>query len=82
MKFISSQGFTRGKSPPLNSVFHSTTTPLKIEANPAFGENFAEYAGKGAEAVKKLLQEKRGQVSGAFYREDLGCDFMTKARIE
>ncbi|WP_285653285.1 hypothetical protein, partial [Helicobacter ailurogastricus] len=49
-----------------------TTTPLKIEANPAFGENFAEYAGKGAEAVKKLLQEKRGQVSGAFYREDLG----------
>ncbi|WP_267892761.1 putative barnase/colicin E5 family endoribonuclease, partial [Helicobacter ailurogastricus] len=50
----------------------STTTPLKIEANPAFGENFAAYAGKGAEAVKKLLQEKRGQVSGAFYREGLG----------
>ncbi|CRF52496.1 hypothetical protein HAL07_09610 [Helicobacter ailurogastricus] len=50
----------------------STTTPLKIEANPAFGENFAEYAGKGAEAVKKLLEEKRGQVSGAFYRQDLG----------
>ncbi|WP_459177921.1 putative barnase/colicin E5 family endoribonuclease, partial [Helicobacter ailurogastricus] len=50
----------------------STTSPLKIEANPAFGENFAEYAGKGAEAVKKLLQEKRGQVSGAFYRPDLG----------
>ncbi|WP_158654191.1 putative barnase/colicin E5 family endoribonuclease [Helicobacter ailurogastricus] len=54
---------------PLNE---DTTTPLKIEANPAFGENFAEYAGKGAEAVKKLLQEKRGQVSGAFYRPDLG----------
>ncbi|WP_281769848.1 putative barnase/colicin E5 family endoribonuclease, partial [Helicobacter ailurogastricus] len=45
---------------------------LKIEPNPEFGENFAEYAGKGAEAVKKLLQEKRGQVSGAFYRPDLG----------
>ncbi|WP_053941335.1 hypothetical protein, partial [Helicobacter ailurogastricus] len=54
---------------PLNE---DTTTPLKIEANPEFGENFAEYAGKGAEAVKKLLQEKRGQVSGAFYREGLG----------
>ncbi|WP_459177925.1 putative barnase/colicin E5 family endoribonuclease, partial [Helicobacter ailurogastricus] len=48
-------------------------SPLKIEANPEFGENFAEYAGKGAEAVKKLLQEKRGQVSGAFYRPDLGA---------
>ncbi|GMB90826.1 hypothetical protein NHP190002_15570 [Helicobacter ailurogastricus] len=42
----------------------NTTTPLKIEANPAFGENFAAYAGKGAEAVKKLLQEKRGQIVG------------------
>ncbi|WP_269430998.1 PBECR2 nuclease fold domain-containing protein, partial [Helicobacter ailurogastricus] len=50
----------------------STTHPLKIEPNPEFGENFAEYAGKGAEAVKKLLEEKRGQVSGAFYRPDLG----------
>ncbi|WP_285653432.1 PBECR2 nuclease fold domain-containing protein, partial [Helicobacter ailurogastricus] len=49
-----------------------STKGLKIEANPAFGENFAEYAGKGAEAVKKLLEEKRGQVSGAFYRPDLG----------
>ncbi|WP_285693516.1 PBECR2 nuclease fold domain-containing protein, partial [Helicobacter ailurogastricus] len=54
--------------PPQTAKADSTTTPLKIEANPAFGENFAEYAGKGAEAVKKLLEEKRGQVSGAFYR--------------
>ncbi|BDQ29731.1 hypothetical protein ASB7_15680 [Helicobacter ailurogastricus] len=58
--------------PPQTAKADSTTTPLKIEANPAFGENFAEYAGKGAEAVKKLLEEKRGQVSGAFYRPDLG----------
>ncbi|WP_260320706.1 hypothetical protein [Helicobacter gastrocanis] len=46
-------------------------TPTDIEPNPIFGENFAEFALKGAEAVKKLLQEKRGQVAGAFYREDL-----------
>ncbi len=44
----------------------------KIEPNPAFGEHFAEFEGKGAQAVAKLLQEKRGQVAGAFYREDLG----------
>ncbi|WP_459178023.1 PBECR3 domain-containing polyvalent protein, partial [Helicobacter felis] len=50
-----------------------TTPPLKnIEPNPAFGENFSEFEGKGAQAVAKLLQEKRGQVAGAFYREDLG----------
>ncbi|WP_233704510.1 putative barnase/colicin E5 family endoribonuclease [Helicobacter felis] len=48
-------------------------TPLKnIEPNPAFGENFSEFAGKGKEAVAKLLKEKHGQVAGAFYREDLG----------
>ncbi|WP_104682222.1 putative barnase/colicin E5 family endoribonuclease, partial [Helicobacter felis] len=50
-----------------------TTPPLKnIEPNPAFGENFSEFEGKGAQAVAKLLKEKHGQVAGAFYREDLG----------
>ncbi len=53
---------------------HSNTTGLKgqIQPNPAFGKNFKEFEGKGAQAVAKLLQEKRGQVAGAFYREDLG----------
>ncbi|WP_267891172.1 PBECR3 domain-containing polyvalent protein, partial [Helicobacter felis] len=33
--------------------------PLKnIEPNPAFGENFSEFAGKGKEAVAKLLREQ------------------------
>ncbi|EAL0033974.1 DUF3519 domain-containing protein, partial [Campylobacter upsaliensis] len=35
-----------------------------------FGENFAGY--KGKEAVQKLLEEQRGQVRGAFYKEGLG----------
>ncbi len=43
-----------------------------LKPNPAFGENFKEFALKGKEAVAKLLQEKRGQVAGAFYRPDLG----------
>ncbi|WP_104730599.1 putative barnase/colicin E5 family endoribonuclease [Helicobacter felis] len=53
---------------------HSNTTGLKgqIQPNPAFGENFSEFEGKGAQAVAKLLKEKHGQVAGAFYREDLG----------
>ncbi|EAJ1689031.1 hypothetical protein CK733_02760 [Campylobacter upsaliensis] len=35
-----------------------------------FGENFAGY--KGKEAIEKLLEEKRGQVANAFYKEGLG----------
>ncbi|WP_158651979.1 PBECR3 domain-containing polyvalent protein, partial [Helicobacter bizzozeronii] len=53
----------------------NTKPPLKtpnIEPNPAFGEHFKEFEGKGAQAVAKLLKEQRGQVAGAFYREDLG----------
>uniref|UniRef100_UPI0022791BC0 putative barnase/colicin E5 family endoribonuclease n=1 Tax=Helicobacter bizzozeronii TaxID=56877 RepID=UPI0022791BC0 len=59
----------------LNPASKNTKPPLKspnIEPNPAFGEHFKEFEGKGAQAVAKLLQEKRGQVAGAFYREDLG----------
>ncbi|HEC1582659.1 TPA: hypothetical protein R1X64_001589, partial [Campylobacter upsaliensis] len=35
-----------------------------------FGENFAGY--KGKEAIEKLLEEQRGQVANAFYKEGLG----------
>ncbi|EPV9359211.1 PBECR2 nuclease fold domain-containing protein [Campylobacter upsaliensis] len=35
-----------------------------------FGENFTGY--KGKEAIEKLLEEQRGQVRGAFYKEGLG----------
>ncbi|WP_199767473.1 PBECR2 nuclease fold domain-containing protein, partial [Helicobacter bizzozeronii] len=59
----------------LNPISKNTKPPLKtpnIEPNPAFGENFKEFELKGAQAVAKLLQEQRGQVAGAFYREDLG----------
>lgn len=38
-----------------------------------FGENYIEYYLEGAEAITKILQEKQGQVAGAFYREDLGA---------
>ncbi|WP_210630274.1 hypothetical protein, partial [Helicobacter bizzozeronii] len=58
-----------------SSVAQESKPPLKtpkIEPNPAFGEHFAEFELKGAQAVAKLLQEQRGQVAGAFYREDLG----------
>ncbi len=57
---------------PLNNPTKPPLKTLHIEPNPAFGEHFKEFEGKGKEAVAKLLQERRGQVAGAFYREDLG----------
>ncbi|GAA9478192.1 hypothetical protein HpHA294_15210 [Helicobacter pylori] len=47
-------------------------TPLK-----EFGKNYAEFALKPQEALKKLLQERSGQVAGAAHRDDLGgIDFV------
>ncbi|EFB0372908.1 DEAD/DEAH box helicase family protein [Campylobacter upsaliensis] len=43
---------------------------LETELKEDFGENFAGY--KGKEAIEKLLEEQRGQVKGAFYKEGLG----------
>ena len=37
-----------------------------------FGENYAEFNGKGQEAINHLLETKSGQVQGAFHRDDLG----------
>lgn len=37
-----------------------------------FGTNYAEFKGKGQEAIKHLLEVKNGQVQGAFYRDDFG----------
>lgn len=37
-----------------------------------FGQNFSEFKGQGAKAVEKVLQERSGQVQGAFYRDELG----------
>lgn len=37
-----------------------------------FGENYAEFKGKGQEAINHLLETKSGQVQGAFHRGDLG----------
>lgn len=42
-------------------------TPIK-----EFGTNYAEHYRDGKGAIEKLLLEKQGQVSGAFYRKELG----------
>ena len=37
-----------------------------------FGKNYAEYYNDGKNAIQKLLNEKQGQVAGAFYKDGLG----------
>ena len=45
---------------------------LGIKPIAEFGENYAEYYRDGVGAIEKLLGEKKGQVAGAFHREELG----------
>ncbi|ECL5232817.1 DUF3519 domain-containing protein, partial [Campylobacter upsaliensis] len=47
-------------------ILEAEEKPLKDE----FGINFEGF--KGKEAIEKLLEEQRGQVKGAFYKEGLG----------
>ena len=39
---------------------------------PELGETFEGFYHKGKKAIKKLLQEKRGQITGAFYNNEIG----------
>ncbi|EPA2434601.1 DEAD/DEAH box helicase family protein [Campylobacter upsaliensis] len=50
----------------LKDILEAEEKPLKDE----FGINFEGF--KGKEAINKLLEEQRGQVRGAFYKEGLG----------
>ncbi|EAJ8474934.1 DUF3519 domain-containing protein, partial [Campylobacter upsaliensis] len=50
----------------LKDILEAEEKPLKDE----FGVNFEGF--KGKEAIEKLLEEQRGQVKGAFYKEGLG----------
>ncbi|MDY2822685.1 MAG: PBECR2 nuclease fold domain-containing protein, partial [Helicobacter sp.] len=45
---------------------------LNIQPIKEFGTNYAEFYHDGLGAIQKLLTERQGQVSGAFYRQELG----------
>lgn len=45
---------------------------LNIKPLKEFGTNYAEHYHSGESAIQKLLAERQGQVSGAFYRKELG----------
>ena len=87
IKRINTQKFSSDKieNDNLNSLHNSSDEMLQIaadageyekifkkEAIKEFGTNYAEFYHDGANAIKKLLTERQGQVAGAFEREELG----------
>ncbi|QQW81023.1 DUF3519 domain-containing protein [Helicobacter pylori] len=44
----------------------------KLEIPSEWGENYSEFKGDGLGAINKLLETKKGFVTGAFYKEGLG----------
>ncbi len=56
----------------LTSERHKLEKLLKIEPITEFGTNYAEFYHSGTSAIQKVMQEKQGQVAGAFYRKELG----------
>ncbi|ENB4013773.1 hypothetical protein ABHN87_000124, partial [Campylobacter upsaliensis] len=58
--------YKRQEANNLKDILEAEEKPLKDE----FGVNFEGF--KGKEAIEKLLEEQRGQVKGAFYKEGLG----------
>ena len=59
------------KNPNLNQL-EWKGQELNIQPIKEFGTNYAEFYHDGANAIKKLLTERQGQVAGAFEREELG----------
>ncbi|WP_264765692.1 putative barnase/colicin E5 family endoribonuclease, partial [Moraxella catarrhalis] len=44
----------------------------KLETPSEWGHNYSEFKNDGLGAINKLLETKKGFVSGAFYKEGLG----------
>lgn len=59
------------KNPNLNQL-EWKGQELNIQPIKEFGTNYAEFYHDGANAIKKLLTERQGQVAGAFERKELG----------
>lgn len=53
-------------------MFEKLKSLLQKKPLSNFGKNHPEFYHKGKEAVAYLLKVKKGQVAGAFYRDDIG----------
>lgn len=73
LKEFQEQGLTQSEAEKkLDDIRQSIENAFDISPLQEIGKNYAEYYNDGQKAIKKLLDEKQGQVAGAFYRNDLG----------
>lgn len=46
-----------------------------------FGQTFSGFYHKGKQAIEKLLHEKKGQITGAFYNKEIGDIDLVRRKV-
>ena len=70
--FLKDDTYTKQALDEISQTRQLIEQELNIRPIKEFGTNYAEFYHDGANAIKKLLTEKQGQVAGAFYKDGLG----------
>lgn len=70
--FLKGDTYTKQALDEISQTRQLLEQELNIKPIKEFGTNYAEFYHDGANAIKKLLTEKQGQVAGAFYDERFG----------
>lgn len=71
-RFSKGDTYTKQALDEINQTRQLLEQELNIRPIKEFGTNYAEFYHDGANAIKKLLTERQGQVAGAFNRQELG----------
>ncbi|WP_279061370.1 PBECR2 nuclease fold domain-containing protein [Campylobacter lanienae] len=71
-RFSKGDTYTKKALDEINQTRQILEQELNIQPIKEFGTNYAEFYHDGANAIKKLLTERQGQVAGAFYKDGLG----------
>ena len=67
--FLKGDTYTKQALDEISQTRQLLEQELNIKPIKEFGTNYAEFYHDGANAIKKLLTEKQGQVAGAFYKD-------------
>ena len=70
--FLKGDTYTKQALDEISQTRQLIEQELNIKPIKEFGTNYAEFYHDGANAIKKLLTEREGQVAGAFYDERFG----------
>ncbi|MCR8690624.1 MULTISPECIES: hypothetical protein [Campylobacter] len=70
--FLQGDTYTKNALNEISQARQLLEQELNIRPIKEFGTNYAEFYHDGANAIKKLLTQRQGQVAGAFNRQELG----------